>query len=101
MSHMVLASSTWIRKRQSSKFPTSVIGFGFFALYDGLTDEFASIGKQFGTKPGFYLMVGPNWKGEAPAGVNAVVRWVDAVEKYPAANRLLGDVFTCSWLGLF
>jgi len=75
--------------------------FWVFALYDGHTDEFASIGKQFCTKPGFYLMVGPNWKGEAPAGVNAVVRWVDAVEKYPAANRLLGDVFTCSWLGLF
>ena len=48
--------------------------FWVFALYDGRTDEFASIGKQFGTRPGFYLMVGPNWKGEAPAGVNAVVR---------------------------
>jgi hypothetical protein len=48
--------------------------FWVFALYDGRTDEFASIGKQFGTKPGFYLIAGPNWKGEAPAGVDAVVR---------------------------
>ena len=26
-----------------------------------------------GTKPGFYLMVGPNWKGETPPGATAVV----------------------------
>jgi hypothetical protein len=43
--------------------------FWVYALYDGRTDEFAEIGKQYGTKPGFYLMVGPNWKGEAPAGL--------------------------------
>jgi hypothetical protein len=35
--------------------------FWVYALYDGRTDEFAEIGKQYGTKPGFYLMVGPNW----------------------------------------
>jgi len=35
---------------------------------------FAEIGKQYCTKPGFYLMVGPNWKGNAPTGVTAVVR---------------------------
>jgi hypothetical protein len=43
-------------------------------LYDGRTDEFASIGKQYGTKPGFYLMVGQNWKGDTPAGITVVVR---------------------------
>jgi hypothetical protein len=48
--------------------------FWVFALYDGRTDEFAEIGKQYGTKPGFYLMVGPNWKGDRPAGITAVVR---------------------------
>jgi hypothetical protein len=48
--------------------------FWVFALYDGRTDEFAEIGKQYGTKPGFYLMVGPNWKDETPSGINAVVR---------------------------
>ncbi len=36
--------------------------------------NFPKIGKQYGTKPGFYLMVGPNWKGETPAGITAVVR---------------------------
>jgi hypothetical protein len=48
--------------------------FWVYALYDGRTDEFAGIGKQYGTKAGFYLMVGPNWKGETPAGITAVVR---------------------------
>lgn len=48
--------------------------FWVYALYDARTDEFAEIGKPYGTKPGFYLMVGPNWKGEVPAGITAVVR---------------------------
>src|SRR5262245_51416250 len=48
--------------------------FWVYALYDGRTDEFAEIGKQYGTKPGFYLMVGPNWKGDTPANITAVVR---------------------------
>ena len=48
--------------------------FWVYALYDGRTDEFAEIGKQYETKPGFYLMVGPNWKGETPSSINAVVR---------------------------
>jgi hypothetical protein len=48
--------------------------FWVYALYDGRTDEFSEIGKQYGTKPGFYLMVGPNWKRETPAGITAVVR---------------------------
>jgi hypothetical protein len=48
--------------------------FWVYALYDARTDEFGQVGKQYGTKPGFYLMVGPNWKGETPAGVEAVVR---------------------------
>jgi len=48
--------------------------FWVFAHYDARTDEFSEIGKQYGTKPGFYMMVGPNWKGETPAGITAVVR---------------------------
>jgi hypothetical protein len=31
-------------------------------------------GKQYGTKPGFYLMVGPDWEGEVPAGIGGVFR---------------------------
>jgi hypothetical protein len=48
--------------------------FWVYALYDARTDEFSQIGKAYGTKSGFYLIVGPDWKGEAPAGINAVVR---------------------------
>jgi len=48
--------------------------FWVYALYDARTDEFSEIGKAYGTKPGFYLIVGPNWKGETPAGITAVVR---------------------------
>jgi hypothetical protein len=48
--------------------------FWVYALYDGRTDEFSKIGKQYATKPGFYLMVGPNWTGNPPAGITAVVR---------------------------
>ena len=48
--------------------------FWVFALYDARTDEFSEIGQQYGTKPGFYLVVGPDWKGDTPAGITAVVR---------------------------
>ena len=48
--------------------------FWVYALYDARTDEFAEIGKPYGTKPGFYMIVGPNWKGDTPAGITAVVR---------------------------
>jgi hypothetical protein len=48
--------------------------FWVYALYDARTDEFSAIGKAYGTKPGFYLMVGPDWKGETPSGITAVVR---------------------------
>jgi hypothetical protein len=48
--------------------------FWVYALYDARTDEFSEIGKQYDTKPGLYLMVGPNWKGETPTGITGVVR---------------------------
>src|SRR5450631_2668724 len=48
--------------------------FWVFPLYDARTDEISNIGKQYETKPGFYLLVGPDWKGEAPAGITGVVR---------------------------
>jgi hypothetical protein len=43
-------------------------------MYDQRTDEIGRIGKQYGTKPGFYMIVGPNWKGAAPKGINGVIR---------------------------
>jgi hypothetical protein len=63
--------------------------FWVYALYDARTDEFAQLGKQYGTKPGFYLMVGPSWKGETPAGIAAVVR--SSTELAFAAPRVFRD----------
>ena len=65
--------------------------FWVYALYDARTDEFAEIGKPYGTKPGFYMIVGPNWKGEAPTGINAVVR--SSTELAFAAPRIFKDDF--------
>lgn len=48
--------------------------FWVYAIYDARTDQFAELGKPYNTKPGFYLLVGPNWKGEKPAGIEAVFR---------------------------
>jgi hypothetical protein len=48
--------------------------FWVFAMYDARTDEFTELGKPYGTKPGFYLVAGPDWKGGTPAGIAAVVR---------------------------
>lgn len=48
--------------------------FWVYALYDQRTDQFGHLGKPYKTEPGFYLIAGPNWKGEVPEGINAVVR---------------------------
>jgi hypothetical protein len=48
--------------------------FWVYSMYDARTDQFAEIGKPYRTPPGFYLLAGPGWKGEAPRGVTAVVR---------------------------
>jgi hypothetical protein len=48
--------------------------FWTYQLCDARTDAFCNMGKQNGTKPGFYLIVGPNWKGEKPKGVSEVFR---------------------------
>src|SRR5262245_48121857 len=49
--------------------------FWGYALYDARTDEFAEVGKAYGTKPGCHLIVGPGWKGQPPpAGIAGVVQ---------------------------
>jgi hypothetical protein len=48
--------------------------FWVFALYDARSDQFGELGKPYGTKPGFYLLVGPNWESEVPEGITAVIR---------------------------
>jgi hypothetical protein len=48
--------------------------FWVYALYDARTDQFGHLGKPYSTKPGFYLLAGPNWRGRLPAGIDEVVR---------------------------
>ena len=63
--------------------------FWVYAMYDARTDQFAEIGKPYDTKPGFYLIVGPQWKGEKPAGIEAVIRSSTALAN--AIPRVLMD----------
>jgi hypothetical protein len=48
--------------------------FFTYQIVDHRTDSFASIGRQYNSKPGHYLLVGPNWKGDVPKGIVAVFR---------------------------
>lgn len=48
--------------------------FWVVALYDARTDQFGALGKAYGTKPGFYLLVGPNWDGVTPEGITDVMQ---------------------------
>lgn len=61
--------------------------FWVYAIYDARTDQFSSIGKPYGTKPGHYLLAGPDWKGDVPAGI------VDVVRSPTALANLLPRVF--------
>ncbi|HEY7064563.1 MAG TPA: DUF1254 domain-containing protein [Chloroflexota bacterium] len=48
--------------------------FWVYQIVDLRTDSFVSLGKMYGTTPGFYLLVGPEWQGEVPKGITAVFR---------------------------
>jgi hypothetical protein len=48
--------------------------FWVYQAVDLRTDSFVQLGKMYDTKPGFYLLVGPNWKGETPKGITKVFR---------------------------
>jgi hypothetical protein len=48
--------------------------FWVYQIVDLRTDSFADLGKMYGTTPGFYLLVGPNWNGEVPEGITKVFR---------------------------
>ena len=60
--------------------------FWVYALYDMRTDQLSNIGKQYGTKPGLYMVAGPNWKGETPKGITAV-RWSSSSHVFSWTTR--------------
>ncbi|MEZ2345453.1 DUF1254 domain-containing protein [Terriglobus sp. RCC_193] len=47
--------------------------FFTYQISDARTNSIGEIGKQYGTKRGFYLLVGPNWKGTVPDGITRVI----------------------------
>jgi hypothetical protein len=46
--------------------------FWVYQVVNSRTDGFAQLGKMYGTTPGFYLLVGPNWNGKVPEGITKV-----------------------------
>jgi hypothetical protein len=48
--------------------------FWVYQIVDTRTDSFVQLGKMYGTTPGFYLLVGPDWRGQVPKGITKVFR---------------------------
>jgi hypothetical protein len=48
--------------------------FWVYQVVDLRSDSFAELGKMYDTKPGFYLLVGPDWNDKVPAGITKVFR---------------------------
>lgn len=48
--------------------------FWVYQMVDLRTDGFVQLGKMYGTTPGFYLLVGPDWRGEVPKGITKAFR---------------------------
>lgn len=48
--------------------------FWVYQVSDIRTDSVAELGAMYGTRPGFYLLAGPNWKGVVPKGITRVFR---------------------------
>jgi hypothetical protein len=45
-----------------------------YQLGDQRTDAIVGLGSIYGTKPGFYMVVGPDWNGKVPDGITGVFR---------------------------
>ncbi|RDY67757.1 DUF1254 domain-containing protein [Lysobacter soli] len=48
--------------------------FWVYQVVDSRTDSFVKLGKMYDTRPGFYLLAGPDWKGDVPQGITEVFR---------------------------
>lgn len=53
--------------------------FWVYQLANQRTDAFGNLGKMYATKPGFYMIVGKDWKGKLPKGINAAFKVDTAV----------------------
>lgn len=48
--------------------------FFVYAFYDARTDQFGHVGSMYSSAPGHYLLAGPGWHGDVPAGIVDVLR---------------------------
>ncbi|HEY4130750.1 MAG TPA: DUF1214 domain-containing protein [Gemmatimonadaceae bacterium] len=48
--------------------------FWVYQAVDLRTDSFAELGAMYATRPGFYLLVGPEWQGRTPKGISRAFR---------------------------
>ena len=48
--------------------------FWLYQVGDHRTDSFAELGSVYQTQAGFYLIVGPDWNGDVPQGIERVFR---------------------------
>jgi hypothetical protein len=48
--------------------------FWVYQVVDLRTDGVVQLGKMYGTTPGFYMVVGPEWHGQVPKGISKVFR---------------------------
>jgi hypothetical protein len=53
--------------------------FWVYQAVDLRTDSFTSLGKMYGSRPGFYLLAGPDWHGPAPKGIRQMFRSPTAI----------------------
>lgn len=48
--------------------------FWVYQVCNQRTDGYATLGKMYATKPGFYLLTGPKWSGKVPDGITGVFK---------------------------
>jgi hypothetical protein len=63
--------------------------FWVYQIVDTRTDSFVQLGKMYGTTPGFYLLAGPDWKGDIPKGITRMFR--SSTQSGIAAPRVFQD----------
>lgn len=79
--------------------------FWVYQVVDLRTESFARLGAMYGTRPGFYLLAGPDWSGPTPNGITEVfqsdtntafvvprVFQDDTVEDKHAVQALIGAI---------
>jgi hypothetical protein len=88
------SSTTQMTRRSFLQVPDFGDRFWVYALYDARTDQLSNIGKQYGTKPGFYMVVGRTGRvrrrRELRRCCNLPRRWSSPSHAYSWTTRRTG-----------